>query len=109
MCKETTSDFGILFFWNFKIIYKKSDPAAKKKNHDKTITRLVENTKIGFEEAMDDDLNISQALAMFFEFITEINKIMDSLSPKDAEIILGFLTHIDKVLGVMTFEVEEIP
>ncbi|MBI4454116.1 cysteine--tRNA ligase [Candidatus Woesearchaeota archaeon] len=85
------------------------DTAAKKKNHDKTITRLVENTKIGFEEAMDDDLNISQALAMFFEFITEINKIMDSLSPKDAEIILGFLTHIDKVLGVMTFEVEEIP
>src|SRR3989338_3119160 len=79
------------------------------KTHDKTITKLIENTKIGFEESMDDDLNISEALGIFFGFITEINKRTDNLSSKDAEIILGFLTHIDRVLCVMKFDDEEIP
>ncbi|MBT4823582.1 cysteine--tRNA ligase [Candidatus Woesearchaeota archaeon] len=77
--------------------------------HNKGITKIIENINIGFEEAMDDDLNVSEAEGFLFEFIKEMNKIMDTISAKDAKTILDFLGHLDKVLGVMVFEDEKIP
>lgn len=79
----------------------------EKGEHNKSITKLIENTRIVFEEALDDDLNISESLAAIFEFIKEINK--KEINKKDAEIILGFMRHIDKVLGILNFEEEKIP
>jgi cysteinyl-tRNA synthetase len=64
-----------------------------------------------FEEAMDDDLNISGGLAAVFEFIKKINQqIADGEIGKDeAEIYLETLKKIDCVLGVMKFEKSEVP
>jgi len=67
----------------------------------------------GFSEALGDDLNISQALASLFDFVREVNGLIDEkkLSSKDAADALGLLKRFDEVLGVLEFEklVEEVP
>lgn len=62
-----------------------------------------------FEKAMDDDLNISEALAAVFEFVKNINHRIDnnSIDKKSAEAAAGFLEKVDSVLGVMDFSKEE--
>ncbi len=50
-----------------------------------------------FEEAMDDDLNISGTLGVLFEFIREANK--RTIAPDEAAGILATWEKIDQVLG----------
>jgi cysteinyl-tRNA synthetase len=56
-----------------------------------------------FEEAMDDDLNISVALAALFDFVREVNRLMDDnmLSKEEAEDVYKLMMKLDKVLGVI--------
>jgi cysteinyl-tRNA synthetase len=51
------------------------------------IKRLMAEVQKRFESAMDDDLNISVALAALFDFVRDVNKLMDEnrLSRKEAE------------------------
>jgi len=58
---------------------------------------------------MDDDLNISEGLGVFFEFVKEVNKIMDIISKKDAKALLNFSDQIDSIFGLMHFEDDKIP
>lgn len=53
-----------------------------------------------FEEALDDDLNISGALGVLFEAIRESNRLLDqeALSPARARALLGWWRGIDAVL-----------
>ena len=74
----------------------------------------------GFFTALDDDLNISGALAVLFETLRESNRLMDkakeeSLTPKQARGLLHWLTRVDGVLAmepeaaaVLPAEVEEL-
>ncbi len=41
------------------------------------LQQLVETVRTGFEEAMDDDLNISVALAHLFDFVRDVNNLLD--------------------------------
>jgi cysteinyl-tRNA synthetase len=50
-----------------------------------------------FDSAMDDDLNISGALGVLFEFIRETNK--RTISPDEAASILATWEIVDQVLG----------
>ena len=63
----------------------------------------------GFNDAMDDDLNIASALASLFQFTREINRIMDrkGMADRDRENILDALKQVDSVLGVLRLEPEE--
>jgi cysteinyl-tRNA synthetase len=56
-----------------------------------------------FEEAMDDDLNIGPALAALFDFVRDVNKLMDDnvLSKEEAEQVYKLMVRFDKVLGVI--------
>lgn len=56
-----------------------------------------------FGEAMDDDLNIGQALAALFEFVRDVNNLIDSgrLGKSEAEEVRGLMVTFDKVLGVI--------
>jgi cysteinyl-tRNA synthetase len=56
-----------------------------------------------FGEAMDDDLNVGQALAALFEFVREANNLVDSgkLSKAEAEEVRRLIVDFDKVLGVI--------
>jgi len=59
-----------------------------------------------FEEAMDDDLNISKALAAVFDGIRDAYR--QPLSAGDAELLREAMQRIDSVLGVMHRESTEL-
>lgn len=67
------------------------------------LKRLMADLQRLFEEAMDDDLNISVALAALFDFVREVNRLMDVnvLSRKEAEEVYALVMRFDKVLGVI--------
>jgi len=63
-----------------------------------------------FESSMDDDLNISPALAAVFDFIKNINVAREktALSQPDADIATNTLKRFDIVLGVIYVDEESI-
>ena len=76
------------------------------------IKKLTDNLRVGFEKYMDNDLHISEALAVLFEFINKINSLImrKQISSQDAENILKTINNIDHVLGVInTNNDEDIP
>ncbi len=68
------------------------------------ITAIIDKGLKRFEEALDDDLNMSVAIAAIFETIREMNKDFDRIGREDAEIVIGFLKRTDQILGVLDFE-----
>ncbi|BFN36579.1 cysteine--tRNA ligase [Fidelibacter multiformis] len=66
---------------------------------EKEVARMLEK----FEEALDDDLNISPALASVFEMIRRINRIKIDfpMTHEDKKSILLALKKVDQVLGVI--------
>jgi cysteinyl-tRNA synthetase len=58
---------------------------------------------------MDDDLNISVALAALFDFVRDANNLLDAnaLSKSEAEKVNALIAGFDKVLGVIPKPVEE--
>jgi len=70
---------------------------------EEKITALMSDVQRRFEEAMDDDLNISVALAALFDFVREVNKLLDDnvLSKEEAEEVYELMMGLDKVLGVI--------
>ncbi|MBU0536800.1 MAG: cysteine--tRNA ligase [Nanoarchaeota archaeon] len=73
---------------------------------NKNIKARIKKARKEFEEAMDNDLNMPDALGAVFEFVKEINKLMaeKKVSRKDAEDIEGFMLKLDNVLGVLSQE-----
>ena len=66
---------------------------------------FVDEALQNFEEAMDDDLNVPEAMKYVFDFAKKINKLIDedSLGKRGANEALDFLKKIDSVLGVLDF------
>jgi len=64
-----------------------------------------------FEESMDDDLNLPQALAALYGFQRTINSAIDAgrVSKSGRDAALGALKKVDSVLGVLRFEDEVLP
>jgi cysteinyl-tRNA synthetase len=73
--------------------------------------RLVEEARRGFEEGMDDDLNVSKALASLADLVRDVNILIDreKLSEGGAKIIFDFMRQVNTVLGVFSFEKEVLP
>ena len=67
-----------------------------------SVSKLIDDALSSFEKSMDDDLNISEGLAVVFGFIGSVNKI--NISEKDAVKVLDTLKRFNSVLGVMNFE-----
>lgn len=65
---------------------------------------------MGFEEALNDDLNISAALGHLFEVIRETNRLLDqgALSAADSKALLDWWARVDSVLGFAP-ETIEVP
>jgi cysteinyl-tRNA synthetase len=68
----------------------------------------------GFFAALDDDLNISSALAVLFETLRESNRRMDlgdegKLSPAQARGLLNWLVRVDGVLALEPEDRQSIP
>ncbi len=70
--------------------------------YDEELKKKLEEARRKFEEYMDDDLNISEALASLFEFISFVNKKINKgeVSRKNLDEVLEFILKVDKVLGL---------
>jgi cysteinyl-tRNA synthetase len=70
---------------------------------DATLPALLGTAVDGFGAALDDDLNISAALAALFDLVRDVNRRIEarSLSSADAATVLACLHELDTVLGVL--------
>jgi cysteinyl-tRNA synthetase len=77
---------------------------------DATLPDLLDATRAVFEAALDDDLNISPALAALFELVRELNRRIDGrqLSTVDAGRATDLLRDLDRVLGVAPVAAETL-
>jgi len=76
---------------------------ADGKSGGEEIAVLMDRVAKEFGEAMDDDLNVSVALASLFEFVREVNNLLDNnvLSKEEAREVYNLMVGFDKVLGVV--------
>jgi cysteinyl-tRNA synthetase len=76
---------------------------ADGKDSKGNVAVLMEKFEVCFSSSMDNDLDIGIALASLFDFIREINNLLDAnmVNKQEAEYIQGIMMKIDKVLGVI--------
>jgi cysteinyl-tRNA synthetase len=72
-------------------------------NESGKAAELVTRAERCFGDAMDDDLNVSIALASLFDFVRDINNLLDAnaVSKEEATRASEFLSSVDRVLGVV--------
>ena len=70
------------------------------------VARAVETVQSRFEDALDDDLNMSPALGAIFEFVRDVNRALttNKLSYEDGRTVLDTMDRFDSVLGVLRRE-----
>ena len=70
------------------------------------VTDILQKAKKDFEEALDDDLNTSEALGIVFTLVKDVNRLMDEkkISKSDALKTLDLVNDFDSVLGILKRE-----
>ena len=78
--------------------------------NDGSLPELLSATRAAFEAALDDDLNVSPALAALFDLVRELNRRIDArqLSTADAGRAVGFIRELDRVLAVAPEQNDEL-
>ena len=61
----------------------------------------IQTARTNFENAMDNDLNTPEALAVIFELMNVVNKNFDNLSSDDAKKVADLMMSFDTVLGIL--------
>ncbi|MFA5357705.1 MAG: cysteine--tRNA ligase [archaeon] len=76
------------------------------KIEDDSIKVFVDEAMDGFTCAMNNDLNVPEAMSFIFEFATKINKLLDenAIGVEGSKEALEFFKKIDSVIGVLNFE-----
>jgi cysteinyl-tRNA synthetase len=79
------------------------DGYAEARADDPTLPALLAGARSGFEAALDDDLNVSAALAALFDLVRDANRRVAarSISTADAGRIRDLLHDLDRVLGIL--------
>ena len=74
------------------------------------LDQLIYDLKQGFTNAMDEDLNIAEALSTIFKFVKKINKLMGDgfLDKPNVDAIISVFKKIDAVLHIFSFESQEL-
>ncbi|XLQ19732.1 MAG: cysteine--tRNA ligase [Candidatus Moraniibacteriota bacterium] len=90
-------------------IIRTKEQIGRDNNH--SIDHLIENTRQKIIKAMNDDLNTALAISNVHEFITEVNKIMDTnqVSDKNVIDIISFFKDWDSIFGFLLFNEQSIP
>jgi len=75
-------------------------------NHNPKVAEIIEKTKNDFENAMDDDFNISIALSAVFDFVKNINTFLmnNKMSKEDAQKAIKLMKGFDSVIGILKDE-----
>ena len=78
---------------------------------DKSALELLSRTKDNFEKAMDDDLNISEALGNVFVMVKELNMDIsnNNISETDAKLIIKFMEKVNTIIDVLDISKIELP
>jgi cysteinyl-tRNA synthetase len=78
---------------------------------DAALPDALSSARAGFGAGLDDDLNVSAALAAVFELVREANRRLDarSLSTEDARLVAGTLRDMDRVLAIIDAPTELAP
>ncbi|MDZ7820454.1 MAG: DALR domain-containing protein [Candidatus Marinimicrobia bacterium] len=76
---------------------------VEKGERSDTVRKVLDSMMEDFEKALDDDLNISPAIAAVFEAIRKINRFRrrTPLTGGDKEAVIQALERVDSVLGVI--------
>jgi cysteinyl-tRNA synthetase len=74
----------------------------EEREDDPGLPALVDGIREGFAAGLDDDLNVSEALAALFDGIRELNRRLDAraLSTADAARAAALIRDLDQVLGI---------
>jgi cysteinyl-tRNA synthetase len=65
------------------------------------IRALVDEGVSGFDKALDDNLNVPNALASLFDLVAALNQRDATLAPGDSAAALEALVHCDDVLAIL--------
>jgi cysteinyl-tRNA synthetase len=86
------------------------DSYSEERADDVDLGRLIDDARIRFRDALDDDLNVSAALAAVFDLVREFNRRLDGrlLSTADARTAASALRDLDRVLAVID-EPDQLP
>jgi cysteinyl-tRNA synthetase len=86
------------FIDNLKLIKREED--------NPEVAQVIEEAGKRFEEAMDDDLNTSEALGVMFTLIKDVNKLIEEkrLSRKGADEVSKLINRFDSVFGFLKRE-----
>jgi cysteinyl-tRNA synthetase len=70
------------------------------------VAEILQEAQNGFEQELDDDLNVSGALGKIFDLVKEVNRFIDEgdFSTQDAENTLALIQRFDSVLGILKRE-----
>jgi len=71
---------------------------------DEAVLASVRGMRIGFDEAMDDDLNLPEAMGIVFSGLRDVNRVLDggAVSAETQRTLQHLLNEIDDVLGVLS-------
>jgi cysteinyl-tRNA synthetase len=77
---------------------------------DGELPDVLAGARAAFDAALDDDLNVSAALAALFDLVRDVNRRIDgrTLSTADAETVRDWLRATDTVLGVLPDEAADL-
>ncbi len=72
----------------------------------KELDQLLYDLKNGFNSAIEDDANISAALAAIFSVVKQLNRLVarHALAPAQVSPVVSAFKGIDAVLGIFSFE-----
>jgi len=73
--------------------------SVSEESSDVPVEDVIVSSRNSFVEAMDDDLNISAAFAVVFDFMTEVHKKISLLSVQQAAQCKAFISEVDSVFG----------
>jgi len=67
------------------------------------VARLNDEIETEFGAAMNDDLNVGVAVAKLFDFLREVNALLDAnaVSRREADSVIEMITGLDSALGVI--------
>jgi len=79
---------------------------VKEEKSNPKVDEIISKAKQEFEDALDDDLNVSEALGVIFNLVKDVNRLMDDkkISKSDAEKALEMMNNFDSVLGILKRE-----
>jgi cysteinyl-tRNA synthetase len=70
---------------------------------DEAVLASVRGMRIGFDEAMDDDLNLPEGMGIVFSGLRDVNRVLDAgaVSAETQRTLEHLLDEVDSVLGVL--------